>query len=66
MLVGRLDQFVEQVLALGRVGDAASSLLNPSRTAPSRPIPPISPVGQATVNSGAWNEPPAMAIAPSP
>ena len=45
---------------------ASNSLRNPSRTAPSRFIPPNSPVGQATQNRGALKLPPAMACAPSP
>ncbi|KYQ66257.1 hypothetical protein AXH09_28805 [Pseudomonas aeruginosa] len=45
---------------------AASSLAKPSRTAPSRPMAPNSPLGQATVNSGEWKLPAAMAWAPSP
>ena len=31
-------------------------------TAPSSPMPPNSPVGQATVKSGAWKPPPAIAL----
>src|ERR1700691_1502622 len=44
----------------------SSSRRKPRRTAPSRPMPPSSPVGQATVNSGRRKLPPAMACAPSP
>ena len=40
---------------------ASSSFLYPNLTAPSRPIPPNSPVGQVTVNSGILKLPPAMA-----
>lgn len=35
-------------------------------TAPSRPMPPNSPVGHASVNTGALELPPIMACAPSP
>src|SRR6266542_1165479 len=45
---------------------AASSFPNASRTAPSRPIAPISPVGQASVRRAAWKLPPAIAMAPRP
>ena len=44
----------------------SSSRRKPRRTAPSSPIPPSSPVGQATVNSGRRKLPPAIACAPRP
>ena len=45
---------------------ASSSARKPSRTAPSRPIPPNSPVGHDNVAIGALKLPPAMAMAPRP
>ena len=45
---------------------ASSSRRKPSLTAPSRPMPPNSPVGHATVKIGALKLPPAIAWAPRP
>ena len=45
---------------------ASNSFLYPSLTAPSKPMPPNSPVGQVTVNKGILKLPPAIACAPKP
>ena len=62
VLVGAGDHASRSV-ALRSAGSsmAASSLRKPSFTAPSRPMPPNSPVGQATAKTGALKLPPAIA-----
>ena len=66
-VVGGGHHRLEHPLTLGLVGDGVE-LAAEARGArrPPGPCPPSSPVGQATQNSGALNEPPAMAWAPRP
>jgi hypothetical protein len=45
---------------------ASSCFFIASRTAPSSPMAPNSPVGQATVKKGRVEVPPAIACAPRP
>ena len=64
--VGLGDEFLEQLPALLLVGRGIQLAAIAERTAPSKPIPPNSLVGQAKQPSGAFVDPPIIAWAPSP
>ncbi len=66
VVIGRRDQVVEECLAFGRIGLGLQLGPKPQPDRPSSPMPPSSPVGQATTNSGALKLPAAIAWAPSP